>query len=108
SGNTAEHIDADAHRRGKLPQLIREPQQIFRRVKKLSVQQDGACNIDGAHPVNLLGNVDADKGGHELSPSRSTRQPFLAGYALHSDPSQSLISGRKGRAERGEMPPEPS
>src|SRR6266850_6600772 len=41
-------------------------------------------------------------------PSRSTWQSFLAVNALHSDGSRSLISGRKGKAKRGELPPEPS
>jgi hypothetical protein len=107
-GNAAEHVDAHASRLRQAAQFIDQSVQFLGSVEQLAVQQDGAHSVHGAHPVNLLGDIDANEGGHEASPSRSKRQPFRAVYALHSDGSQSLISGRKGRAERGEMPPEPS
>jgi hypothetical protein len=37
-----------------------------------------------------------------------TRHPARAVFALHSDESQSLISGRGGVAVPGDLPPEPS
>jgi hypothetical protein len=57
--------------------------------------------------VYLLGNVDSDADPHGV-PLFVTRHPARAVFALHSDESQSLISGRGGVAVPGDLPLEPS
>ncbi len=106
--DASQHINAHALWRRQRQQLDDELLQVFWGVEKLAVEDDLAARVDSTDPVHFLGDIDADRRGHWHSPSRSIRQPFLANFALHSDDSQSLISGREGKAERGEMPPEPS
>jgi hypothetical protein len=70
---------------------------------------DDAITIDGGDPVDILGDIDADADAH--SPLRvltKIRRPAHAVIALHSDQSQSLISGRGGVTPPGDLPPEPS
>lgn len=72
-------------------------------------EDDIGIAVDGAGPMGLLGNVDTDEQLHgHLPGSGCPRQPGIAVVALHSDGSHSLISGRTGRRERVDMPPEPS
>jgi hypothetical protein len=78
-----------------------------RRVQQLAVNLHDAASIDGSDPVYLLGNVDSDADPHGV-PLFVTRHPARAVFALHSDESQSLISGRGGVAVPGDLPLEPS
>jgi hypothetical protein len=77
------------------------------RIVELAVDPDLALVVDGADPVHFFGDVDADCDTHGGSPWL-LRHPFVAGVALHSDRSQSLISGRKGKTKRGDLLSEPS
>lgn len=70
---------------------------------------DDAIAIDGSNPVDVLGNIHADTDAHSpLQALNKVRRPAHAVVALHSDQSQSLISGRGGVALPGDLPPEPS
>jgi hypothetical protein len=59
--------------------------------------------------MDLFGDVDPNPDAHGApSPPSLLRRPFLAGLALHSDRTRSLISGREGVAERADLLSEPS
>ena len=78
------------------------------RVQQLAVKPNDALNINGSDPVYLLGNIDSDVDPQGAPLTFVARHPARAVFALHSDGSQSLISGRGGVAVSGELPPEPS
>ena len=67
--------------------------------QRILVVSDADPRLDSMH---LFGYVDANECFHEVSPLQTTRQLFLADFALHSDGSRSLISGRKGRRRGGD------
>ena len=111
AGDAADHIQADADRAAELAKLAKlgdELRDLARRIGQLAVDPHDAIGVDRGHPMHLLGNVDPDADPHGAprrlkgSASRPRRR------ALHSDGSQSLISGRGGVAVPGDLPPEPS
>jgi hypothetical protein len=107
-GNAAEHVNADANRHGQITKLGHEVHEVLRGVCELAVEQDAACAVDGRDPVQFLSDVDTDESAQATSSLADDRHPFFAVFALQSDGSRSLISGRKGKDGKGEMPPEPS
>jgi hypothetical protein len=107
-GDAAHHVQADTHVGAEPAQFADEVGDRGRPVLELAVNVDDALGVDGSNSVYLLGDVDPDADVH-ITTSRlvDLRPPAHAVFALHSDGSQSLISGRDGLATPGEMPPEP-
>ena len=89
-------------------ELVGEACDVGRRVQQLAVDLHDAVGVDGGDPVYLLGDVDPDADPHGAPWRLKVRHPARAVFALHSDESQSLISGRGGVAVSGDLPPEPS
>ena len=108
AGDAADHIQADADRAAELAKLGDELRDLARRIGQFAVDQHDAIGVDRGHPMHLLGNVDPDADPHGAPPRLKVRHPARAVVALHSDGSQSLISGRGGVAVPGDLPPEPS
>src|SRR4029453_12448600 len=73
------------------------------------VQQHLAAVIARTGPVDLFGDIDPDPHPHPIPPPTPMLSLllFLCGNALHSDGSQSLISGPGRAAGQGDLPPEP-
>jgi hypothetical protein len=111
TGDAADHVETDADGApwaGEHRQLVGQACERGRRVVELAVEQHGAVRIERRDPMQLLGDVDADAELHGASRGLQDRPPAGAVVALHSDGSQSLISGRGGVVVSGDLPPEPS
>jgi hypothetical protein len=99
AGHPTDHVQADYRPLVSLPQLVDQRLERGRVVVHPPVPQHPAGIVDCTGPVDFLGDVDSDPDAHAILPPTLLRfpLPFLAGIALHSDESQSLISG-PGRA----------
>ena len=106
--DAADDIQADADRTAQSSQFVGQGRDIGGRIGQFAVDLHGAVSVDGSDPVYLLGDVDSDADSHGAPWRLKVRHPAHAVFALHSDESQSLISGRGGAAVSGELPPEPS
>jgi hypothetical protein len=106
--DAADDVDADTDRPAEGGEPVGEAGDLHRRVAQLLVDLYGAVGVEGRDPVLLLGDVDSYADPHGASRQLKLRHPALAVFALHSDESQSLISGRGGVAVPGDLPPEPS
>jgi hypothetical protein len=73
-----------------------------------AVDLHDAVGVDGSDPVDLLGDIDPNTDPHGAPRQLKLRHPAHAVGALHSDGSQSLISGQGGVAVAGDLPREPS
>jgi hypothetical protein len=107
ASDAADDVQADADRAAQGGQFVDQCRNTGRRVQQLAVNLHDAASIDGRDPVYLLGNIDSDADPHGV-PLFVTQHPARAVFALHSDESQSLISGRGGVAVPGDLPLEPS
>ena len=106
--NAADDIQADADCATQSGELVDQRRNIGRRVGQFAIDLHDAVGVDGSDPVDFFGDVNSDAGLHGAPLQFVTRHPAHAVFALHSDGSQSLISGRGGVAAPGELPPEPS
>ena len=106
TGDATDHVQANPHLT-ESRQLIDQLSNGGRGVLQTSIELDDALRIDSGHPVDILGDVDADTDVHSCLPRLSKRSAHAV-VALHSDRSQSLISGRGGMAPSGDLRPEPS
>jgi hypothetical protein len=105
--HAAEHVERDDHPVGvdRLDALDQRGDRLWL-VRNREAEQRIGVAVDRRGPVDLLGDVDADEDGHGHHPSQLRHQlPAYAVVALRSDGSRSLISGRSGPRERGEMRP---
>jgi hypothetical protein len=109
----ADHVDADG--RGtvlalKPEKLVEQRLDRRRPIADATAQEHLArLSVDRRRPVELLRDVDPNRHPH-LAPfvAGNHAQSLRAVLALHSDWSQSPISGREEKAEQGVVPPEPS
>ena len=104
----ADDVEADTRRAAERYELFGQPSDVGGGVQELAVEADDPVRVDGGDPVQLLGDVDADADPHGASFRLVVlRPPARAVIALHSDGSQSLISGRGELATPGDLPPKP-
>jgi hypothetical protein len=107
--DAADHIQADDRLLTQRIQVIDQPLERGGVVGHALVQHDLAEVIDGGGPVDVLGDVDPNPDPHRLPPAAAVvALPSLTGIALHSDWSQSLISGPGRAAGQGELHHKPS
>jgi hypothetical protein len=108
-GDPAHHIQADHRHPTQRIQPIDQLLEGSRVIRHPLVPHHLAEVIDSGGPVHVLGDVDPNPDPHRLPPPVTV--PALsshAGIALHSDWSQSLISGPGRAVGRGELRPKPS
>jgi hypothetical protein len=102
-------VDADlqlAVLGGEPLQLVDQRRHIAGLVVDTPVQQHlAARSLDGPGPVELLGDIDADRDPH-VPPLRRVglKKPLSPDRALHNERSQCLISGLREAARRGSAP----
>lgn len=99
--NAADDVKADASRAAEGGQLPSQRRDLSWRVQQLAVDLHDAIGIDGSGPVYLLGDIDPYADPHDASWQLKVRHAAHAAFALHSDESPSLISGRGGAAVPG-------
>ncbi|SNR70273.1 3-keto-5-aminohexanoate cleavage enzyme [Paracoccus sediminis] len=108
-GEGAHHVEADDRLAAKRAQIGRERCDPLRRVLHRPVEQRPARLVDGAGPVDRLGDIHSHRNPHGDPPSLPrTRMPRLAGIALQSHQGHRAISGRSRAAMRAAQPSEPS
>jgi len=108
AGDATNDIEADAYGAAKADELFDQRRDVRRRVRQLAIEANQAVGIDGGDPMRLLGDIDPNTDRHGAPRQLRIRRPARAVVALHSDRSQSPISGRGGVAVPGDLPPEPS
>jgi hypothetical protein len=108
-GDPAHHIQPD-HRLATQPsQRLDQALEGGGLVGHPLIQHHLAKVIDRGGPVDVLGNVDPHPDPHRLPPPAAVLAlPSHTGIALHSDRSQSLISGPGRAVGRGELHHKPS
>jgi hypothetical protein len=108
-GDAADHVQAD-HRLATQPtQVIDQPLEGGGLIGHPLVQHHLANIVNCGGPVDVLGDVDSNPDPHRLPPTAAVfALSSLTGIALHSDWSQSLISGSGRAVGRGELRHKPS
>lgn len=106
--DSADDIHADAHRAAHGGQFVGLRCDVGWGVEQLAVDPRDAIGINGSDPVYLRRNVDPDADPHGAPWKLVSRHSAQAVFALRSDESQSLISGRGGVAVPGDLLSEPS
>ena len=108
-GDPPDHVHPHHQPLAEAAQLLDQGPDRGRVVVHPPVKHHLAGVVDHTGPVDLFGDVDPDPHPHLVLPPTPMRLSllFLAGNALHSDGSQSLISGPGRAAGQGDLPPEP-
>jgi hypothetical protein len=94
AGDPADHVQAHDQLPAKPAQRLGQLGELGGVVADPPVQHDLAAVVDRGRPVDLLGDVDACPDAHPRLPAPwlPVPLPSLAGTALRSDGSQSLIT----------------
>lgn len=107
AGDAADDIEPDPNIAAEGAKLVNGPRDVSGPVRELAIDMDQPILVNSRDPVNIFGDVDSNIDPHGAHWRSKFRLPARAVIALHSDQSQSLISGRGGLAVPGDMPPEP-
>ena len=110
-GTAAQQVEGDGYTFGVQHGQFADQRRDSFRIVPDGMAEDRPCvRADHAGPMNVLGGIDANVEVHGFLPEGSSLnwQPSHAVLALHSDQSQSLISGRVRCGDRADLPPEPS
>ena len=108
AGNPADHIEPDRPVAAQGHQVVEEGDQLRRGVGHAPIEHHVPVLGQRCDPVSFLRDVDAYGDAHRCLQTEDVPLTTRTGNALHSDDSQSLISGRGRQGKRGDLPPEPS